>query len=118
MKRTVLVLFGLAGLIAAESALAWTRVGVYMGAPYPYFGDPFFYPNPYFSPPQPVVVQEVQPPVYVQQEQPVVTQTPAVQSSNVWYHCDKPDGYYPYVQNCPTGWKTVPAMPPSNTPAK
>jgi len=25
-----------------------------------------------------------------------------------WY-CDNPAGYYPYVQQCNTGWQTVPA---------
>jgi hypothetical protein len=25
-----------------------------------------------------------------------------------WY-CDNPEGYYPYVQQCNTGWQTVPA---------
>jgi len=28
-----------------------------------------------------------------------------------WYHCDSPDGYYPYVASCPGGWKAVPASP-------
>lgn len=30
----------------------------------------------------------------------------------VWYHCAKPDGYYPYVGACPGGWTVVPASPP------
>jgi len=30
-----------------------------------------------------------------------------------WYHCDQPDGYYPYVKECPGGWQTVPAQPSS-----
>jgi hypothetical protein len=24
-----------------------------------------------------------------------------------WYHCNNPEGYYPYVQQCVTGWQTV-----------
>ena len=33
------------------------------------------------------------------------------QSQN-WYYCDKPHGYYPYVQSCDSGWRPVPATPP------
>ncbi len=29
----------------------------------------------------------------------------------VWYHCNKPEGYYPYVKNCRSGWEQVPAQP-------
>ena len=31
-----------------------------------------------------------------------------------WYRCNQPDGYYPYVTNCPGGWLQVPAQPPAN----
>jgi hypothetical protein len=30
-------------------------------------------------------------------------------SSQVWYYCSDPAGYYPYVTQCNTGWQTVPA---------
>jgi hypothetical protein len=29
-----------------------------------------------------------------------------------WYYCDDPPGYYPYVPQCPGGWRQVPATPP------
>jgi hypothetical protein len=29
----------------------------------------------------------------------------------VWYHCSKPEGYYPYVRDCSGGWEQVPATP-------
>jgi len=29
----------------------------------------------------------------------------------VWYYCNNPPGYYPYVQQCSTGWRAVPAQP-------
>ena len=25
-----------------------------------------------------------------------------------WYHCAENDGYYPYTQQCPGGWREVP----------
>jgi hypothetical protein len=30
-------------------------------------------------------------------------------SSQIWYYCSDPAGYYPYVTQCSTGWQTVPA---------
>jgi hypothetical protein len=30
-------------------------------------------------------------------------------SSQIWYYCSDPAGYYPYVTQCNTGWQTVPA---------
>jgi hypothetical protein len=29
-------------------------------------------------------------------------------SSQTWYYCSDPAGYYPYVTQCNTGWQTVP----------
>jgi hypothetical protein len=50
--------------------------------------------SPYYYPPPPVVVQE-QPPIEVQPEQ---------QQAYYWYYCQNPQGYYPYVKSCPSGW--------------
>jgi hypothetical protein len=30
-------------------------------------------------------------------------------SSQIWYYCTDPAGYYPYVTQCNTGWQAVPA---------
>src|SRR5580704_16726817 len=30
---------------------------------------------------------------------------PAAPSAQVWYYCNGPRGYYPYVRACPTGWQ-------------
>jgi hypothetical protein len=30
-------------------------------------------------------------------------------SSQTWYCCSDPEGYYPYIAQCNTGWQTVPA---------
>ena len=35
----------------------------------------------------------------------------AVQPANVWYYCKDPEGYFPYVKTCPSGWQTVPMQP-------
>lgn len=76
------------------------------------FYDPFLYPPVYGFPPvialPPVVVPSA-PPVYIQQQQapPVIQQT-----EHYWYYCRNPEGYYPYVKQCPDGWQRVDPRPP------
>ena len=66
--------------------------------PYPY---PYYYPNYPYYPETPVVIQQ-QPRTYVQPEE-----------QYFWYYCKKPEGYYPYIKECPGGWlKVVPPAPP------
>lgn len=47
------------------------------------------------------------PPVYIQRE----TVTPVQQQTNYWHYCQNPDGYYPYVKQCPGGWLQVAPQP-------
>ncbi|MFC5768759.1 hypothetical protein [Thauera sinica] len=64
----------------------------------------YFYPRPIYPYPPVVIQQRVPEPAIVQ---------PAPQASPpVWYYCPGSDAYYPYVQRCPEGWRTVPAVPP------
>jgi hypothetical protein len=35
----------------------------------------------------------------------------APMAAQYWYFCDPAGVYYPYVQNCPTAWRPVPATP-------
>lgn len=53
-----------------------------------------------------------QPPAMQQQGSTTEQQPPPAQ---FWYHCDNPQGYYPYVQTCSSGWHQVPATPPDMT---
>lgn len=72
-----------------------------------FFGAPFFYyPPPYYYPYYPsVITVPVEPPVYIEQE-------PGTSGTQYWYHCDNPEGYYPYIKNCPGGWQRVTPAPP------
>ena len=64
--------------------------GPYWG-PYGYsYGYPYAYP--------PVVAPD-----------PQLSIAPAPPTS--WYYCDNPAGYYPYVQQCPGGWRPVAPTP-------
>jgi hypothetical protein len=73
----------------------WWIVG---GAWYWYPAPVYPYPNPYTPP---AVVQVPSPPPPQPQALPPT-----------WYYCNRPAGYYPYVPDCPSGWKAVPATPP------
>ena len=73
--------------------------------PFPYPGYGYGLPlHPYFYPPLPIISPPSAPPVYIQR--------PEEPQNGVWYYCNSPAGYYPYVKECPDGWQTVRAQPP------
>jgi hypothetical protein len=40
------------------------------------------------------------------------------QQPSLWHFCQDPEGYYPYVKDCPGGWlNVVPARPNAAPPA-
>ena len=72
------------------------------GNPWGSWSTSYSYSAPYYAPQ--VVYVEQQPLVLAAQAQPPV-----------WYYCVASGKYFPYEQNCPSGWETRPAMPPSST---
>ena len=62
--------------------------------------DPFWDPYPAYSYAPPVVTDPA-PQAYVQQPQ----------APGYWYYCTEAAAYYPYVQQCPSGWLTVVPTP-------
>jgi hypothetical protein len=102
LRRWMMLLVLMVGLCGSVgSAYAW---GGYQGGPRVAIGiglGPFW-----FADAAPVVVP---PPV-------VVTPTPSVAvppagPPTFWYYCDNPRGYYPYVPQCPSGWRAVSPTP-------
>ncbi len=101
-------------------------VGVYFGPGFVYGGYPYgYYPYPYYYPPAVMAAPE-SPPQYIEQgpNGPVAAPgpegaMPEAPAQAWWYHCNQPEGYYPYIHACPGGWQKVPAQPPSGsaTPA-
>lgn len=83
------------------------RGGVWIGPGWgPWWGPPYYpyyHPYPYYPYyPAPPVVQE-EPRVYV---------APEDDEEDYWYFCTNPQGYYPYVKECPGGWmKVIPSTP-------
>ena len=71
----------------------WLAAGMWDYYPAPVYP----YPDPYS--PSAVIV----PPA------PATERPPQQQS---WYYCQSAGKYYPYVSECPEGWKAVPAIPP------
>jgi len=69
----------------------------------PYYGYPYY---PYYNPVP--IIEQPSTEMYVE---------PAPQQRvepTYWYYCRAPEGYYPYVEQCPNGWmKVVPSPPPS-----
>jgi hypothetical protein len=125
----------LLGVALPGEVWAWggPRVRVFVGAgpiwwapgfvprPWPYFPPayvyPPFYPAPYYPPVYTYAppVYSYAPPVYVpqatvQQAPPAyVRQNPVAPppQPRYWYYCQDAEAYYPYVKECPRGWKKV-----------
>jgi hypothetical protein len=101
----------LTALLLVSAVPGYARVSVFIGpgvvVPFGPFWAPYWVPyaHPYAYPP---VAVAPPPQVYVQPSPPVSVQPPPPAS---WYYCDNPQGYYPYVPQCPGGWRQVPARP-------
>lgn len=82
----------------------------------------YYYPAPIYPYPNPYVPGAV----VVVNNQPETPTPPAEAPPQFWYHCSSPEGYYPYVPECSSGWRkvaatsssgTMPANPPTQSPA-
>ena len=115
MKRNVCALMAAAILLVGLAEVGEARHGghyrghghyhghFWIGAPF-WLATPWAYPvwhAPRYYQAPPVVIER-QAPTYIQPE-PLY-----------WYHCQDPQGYYPYIRQCPGGWqKVVPSAPPA-----
>ena len=105
MKRGLALFLVLATVSGAAFAHGRGGGRVHLGF---HFGFPMYhsfwhYPPPYYYyPPTVVVSPPPAPPVYVERER----------AEDYWYYCEQERGYYPYVKQCPGGWKRVPPAPP------
>jgi len=81
----------------------------------------YYYPAPIYPYPNPYVPGSV---VIINNQMDTPT-PPADAPAQFWYYCRSPQGYYPYVPECPGGWAqvaatpsnaTMPASPPTQSP--
>lgn len=90
------------------------RESVVIESPYSW---PDFYYWPYytFQPyyPSPSIIIPSRPPAYIDQGTVFNTET---FGPNSWDYCSSPTGYYPYVQECPTGWQRIRPQPIEQQP--
>jgi hypothetical protein len=125
---------GMAAAALAASGVAWADrgghshghrgarvgIGVYLGPGigYPVYRPayPYYQPYPYgWSPP--VMAVPAEPPVYIERGNDAPAYSGGTNGQlpqGYWYRCNEPDGYYPYITQCPGGWLQVPAQPPAN----
>lgn len=128
MRRSKLLLGAAVATLVGVSGVAHAaHVGVFIGG-----GVPYYYPvapAPYYYGPAPVVVAPApaEAPDYIEQAPPragAPATNPPVSgdemdtqqaNSDTWYYCDDSRTYYPYVKQCASGWRAVPAQPaPAN----
>jgi len=116
MKKSVCIILAAVVLLFGYSLPgdAHFRGGVWIGpvwgpgwwgAPYGY-GYPG-YGYPYYNSPPVVIRQE--PVEYVHQPAPQPEQ-------QYWYYCPEPQGYYPNLKKCPSGWMKVLPAPAAPAP--
>ena len=74
------------------------------------YGLGYYGGYPYYAYPPVVSTVPVAPPVYIQQAAPQPVPQP---QANYWHYCRNPEGYYPYVKECPGGWQQVAPTPPA-----
>lgn len=85
----------------------WYGYGGYYYPPY-YYGGYYGYGYPGYGYYPPAVVSS-SPPTYIERGTPDVAPGG---SSAYWYYCEQSGAYYPYVKECPGGWKQVTPQPP------
>lgn len=137
LTKAVFLLTLLTGTMSCDVAWAgrWhahhgIHVGIYLGGPAflpwyypaPYYGSTYYRSNyygpAYYAPSHysstdygptytygnPTIVTAPAPvPVYIEQR----NATSPSQNPNYWYYCNNPDGYYPYIKDCNSGWQQV-----------
>ncbi len=80
-----------------------------------YSGMPYYYADETYYVQQPTGYEVVAPPP-AEPAPPAPAAAQPTQTAGTWYYCESSKTYYPYVQQCPEGWKAVPASPPPAPP--
>lgn len=89
------------------------RVAVFIESPYSwpeFYYWPYYTFQPYSSP---SIITPSTPPAYIDQGTVLSAET---FGPNSWDYCSSPAGYYPYMQECPTGWQRIRPQPIEQQP--
>jgi hypothetical protein len=109
--RRIGLVFAVGAAVGLLCLPAGARTFVSVGIGFP--GPGWYGPPPYVYAPPPAVVY-APPPTVVVAPPPTVYVTPSAPpppQPAVWYYCDNPQGYYPYVSTCGTPWRQVQPPP-------
>jgi len=93
------------------------------GTPYYYANDAYYVQSPggYAVATPPAVVEQgatslapppTPAPAAAQAPSGPPASAPTQPAASVWYYCESSKTYYPYVNECKEGWRSVPAAPP------
>lgn len=118
----------LLAFVASDSALArpgfhrgGVRLSLAVGIPIGFgfgYGYSGYYPPPYYSPYYapyypPMATVPYAAPTYIEQGSPQASpQAAPTTQSGYWYYCADSKSYYPYVNQCSSGWQRVSPTPP------
>jgi hypothetical protein len=83
---------------------AWVGPGVHVGVG---VGPAWVYPHPVYVPPPPPPVVRYRQRAF---RRPYAGNFRADPGQQYWYFCRNPEGYYPYVQECTSGWEEQPVQ--------
>ncbi|HEX5280767.1 MAG TPA: hypothetical protein VFW28_11880 [Micropepsaceae bacterium] len=89
------------------------RGGAFIGPRFGFGGgfyDPFWWPG-YYPWGYPWAFPYYAPQVVVRYAPSGYLPAAAAPQQQFWYRCGNPEGYFPYIQNCMTGWERVPVAP-------
>ena len=118
MRALVLSVVIAAGALAGTSA--WADRGRHFRGPHPGYHHRHYYSGPWLGIGTGLLFGSAlywatrpPPPVYVAPEPVVVMPPPQAAAGEWWYYCRASGAYYPYVQQCPTGWERVAPYPPN-----
>jgi len=122
--KTGLTALVIAGAAVSATAMAHRHfhgygprfgVGLYIN-PFPLYYGPAYYYGPEYYPQvvvRPAPITEYVEPGYAVSPAPAAA-APQPGQTGDWYYCHNPDGFYPSIKTCPSGWQRVPAQAPAD----
>jgi len=92
------------------------RPGIVINPFWAYGWGPWYPPHYYQPFDRQSCPEQLPPPVFLEQEDgsPAESAPTTPAQTAYWYYCEPQRAYFPYVQECPGGWRKVLPHPPAN----